>query len=62
MGAETFEQRMERACKDRDIPGAVLVAGDVSGMFLSSNLENQLEISNTSQAAFDMRRRLATGV
>jgi hypothetical protein len=32
MSDESFEQRMERACRDREIPGAVLVAGDRKGM------------------------------
>jgi hypothetical protein len=32
MTHETFEQRMERACRDREIPGAVLVGGDSQGM------------------------------
>ena len=32
MSSESFEQRMERACRDREIPGAVLVAGDRKGM------------------------------
>jgi hypothetical protein len=31
MSNESFEQRMERACRDREIPGAVLVAGDRKG-------------------------------
>jgi hypothetical protein len=31
MSGESFEERMERACRDREIPGAVLVAGDKKG-------------------------------
>lgn len=33
MANETFEQRVERACKDFDIPGLVMVAGDRDGKF-----------------------------
>jgi len=32
MASETFEQRMERACKDKEIPGAIMVADDNEGM------------------------------
>lgn len=33
MANETFEQRVERACKDLEIPGLVMVAGDREGKF-----------------------------
>ncbi|TVY80866.1 Acyltransferase LovD [Lachnellula suecica] len=33
MANETFEQRMERACRDKEIPGAVLIADDKTGKF-----------------------------
>jgi len=33
MASESFEARMERACKDLEIPGAILVASDKDGMF-----------------------------
>ncbi|KUJ17353.1 beta-lactamase class C and other penicillin binding protein [Mollisia scopiformis] len=33
MAAETFEQRVERACNDLEIPGLVMVAGDRDGKF-----------------------------
>jgi hypothetical protein len=33
MASESFEDRMERACKDLEIPGAILVASDKDGMF-----------------------------
>jgi hypothetical protein len=33
MASETFEQRMERACKDKEIPGAIMVADDREGRF-----------------------------
>ena len=32
MAGETFEARMERACKDLEIPGAILVASDKDGI------------------------------
>ncbi|CZR56749.1 related to transesterase [Phialocephala subalpina] len=31
MASETVEQRIERACKDHEIPGLIMVAGDSSG-------------------------------
>jgi CubicO group peptidase (beta-lactamase class C family) len=33
MANETFEQRVEKACKDHEIPGLVMVAGDREGKF-----------------------------
>ncbi|KAE8449565.1 hypothetical protein EG329_007895 [Mollisiaceae sp. DMI_Dod_QoI] len=33
MASETFEQRIERACKDLEIPGLVMIAGDREGKF-----------------------------
>ena len=33
MASETFQQRMERACRDKEIPGAIMVADDKEGMF-----------------------------
>jgi hypothetical protein len=44
MGSETFDQRMERACRDREIPGAVLVAGDIGGMFFYRRRESARDI------------------
>lgn len=35
MASETFEARMERACRDLEIPGAVLVGGDKEGIHTS---------------------------
>jgi len=35
MAVETFEARMERACRDLEIPGAVLVGGDKEGVFFA---------------------------
>lgn len=32
MAFEKFEQRMERACKEREIPGAIIAGGDSKGM------------------------------
>ena len=32
MASESFEQRMERACRDNEIPGAILAGGDREGM------------------------------
>jgi hypothetical protein len=32
MASESFEQRMERACRDKEIPGAILAGGDRDGM------------------------------
>jgi hypothetical protein len=31
MASESFEQRMERACRDKEIPGAILAGGDREG-------------------------------
>lgn len=33
MTTETFEERIERACRDSEIPGLVMVAGDREGKF-----------------------------
>lgn len=33
MASETFEQKLERACKEFELPGVVMVAGDREGKF-----------------------------
>jgi hypothetical protein len=33
MTSESFEERLERACRDRDIAGAVMFAGSKDGEF-----------------------------
>lgn len=33
--AESFEDRMERACKDKEIPGAVLFSSNKDGRMIS---------------------------
>lgn len=45
MASETFEQRIERACKDKEIPGILLVADDREGTFeLKSWLKKVSEV------------------
>lgn len=41
MATETFEQRIERACKDLEIPGLVMVAGDREGKFYEKAIGNR---------------------
>jgi hypothetical protein len=39
MTQETFDQRVERTVRDREIPGVVLVAGDSEGKCDSWNVK-----------------------
>ena len=55
MASETFEQRIERACRDKEIPGVLMVADDREGTFdMKSWLEEVSEV-------FQVSLRLAGG-
>jgi hypothetical protein len=50
MASESFEQRMERACRNKEIPGAILAGGDREGkscVFLSRT-SHQIWVSSSS--------------
>jgi hypothetical protein len=59
MAPVSFEQRIEKACKNREIPGAVLVGADSGGKCELSQLSHKYL---TSQEISVTRDHLDTGV